>query len=108
MKRMAAIVILLIFTCTLAAESLKEEEYLTKPTKELKQLHNTNLVKGKELYNLKKFKESLPYLDKAIFFSNVLIKQAKLRKKAQDLLKEAKKWVDSAGQTVKENEKNRP
>ena len=108
MKKIAAIAILLLFTFTLAAENLKEEEYISKPTSELKQLHATNLTKGKELYNLKKFKESLPYLDKAIFFSNVLIKQAKLRKRAQDLLKEARQWVDSAGKTVKENDQNRP
>jgi len=108
MRRMIPIAVLILFAAALFAETLKVEEHLSKPTQEIKQLHATNLNKGQELYNLKKFKDSLPYLDRAIFFSDILIKQAQLRKRAQDALEEARQWVDSAGKIMKKNEANRP
>ena len=104
MKKILILAILLLATASLSADDqLSMDEFIKKPTGEIKQLHSTNLTKGQELYNLKQYKESLPYLDKAIFFSNVLIKQAEMRKKAEDLLKEAKKWVKDAGTLVDQN-----
>ena len=104
MKKMLILSLLLLTAlCWADDDKLSEETWLLKPVEELKQHHETNLTKGRELYDLKKYKESLPYLDKAIFFSNVIIKQARLRKQAQDALDEAKRWVNDAGKVVKPN-----
>jgi hypothetical protein len=104
MKKVLILSLLLLAAlCWAQEDKLSEDVYLLKPVAELKQLHETNLTKGRELYDLKKYKESLPYLDKAIFFSNVMIKQARLRKQAQDALDEAKRWVNDAGKVVKPN-----
>jgi len=75
---------------------MKIEDYLGRPQKEVQQLMTDNQTKGEELYKVGEYKESLPWLDRGLFFSQVLIKQAELRKRAIDLLNEAKKEVDEA------------
>jgi len=75
---------------------MKMEDYLGRPQKEVQQLMTDNQTKGEELYNVGQYRESLPWLDRGIFFSRVLIKQAELRKRAIDLLNEAQREVDEA------------
>lgn len=75
---------------------MKMEEYLGRPQKEIQQLLSDNQTKGEELYKVGQYKDSLPWLDRGLFFSKVLIKQAELRKQAIDLLEEAKNEVNKA------------
>ena len=82
---------------------MKMEDYLGRPQKEVQQLLTDNQTKGEELYKVGQYKESLPWLDRGIFFSQVLIKQAELRKRAIDLLNEAQREVDEAKKRLESN-----
>lgn len=103
---LAACIALPVAAQTAVAENggqLNIEDYLGRPQKEVQQLLADNQNKGKELYDLQQFKESLPWLDRGLFFSQVLIKQAKLRQEAREKLAEAKRIVDEAGKVVGKN-----
>ena len=104
MKKLLAVLgILIVLAAPVLAgeEKLDKAKYMKYSQDELKRLHKINFDKGVELYKLKQYKLSIPYSNKAIFFSNILIKQAKLRQRAINLLKEARKWVGEAKKEIK-------
>jgi len=72
-----------IATTTLTIEQLKNE-YLN------------NQKKGKELFKLKQFKESIIYSDKAIFYQNTLLEKLRNKETALNKLKEADSWIKKA------------
>lgn len=79
-----------------AGGQMKIEEYLGRPQSEIQQLLKEDRTKAEELYNAGQYKESLPWFDRSLFFSRVLIKQAELRKQALALLTKAKDEVGGA------------
>ena len=114
MNRMKTSIVALLAACvalpaaaqTAVAENggqLNADDFLGRPQKEIQQLLTDNQNKGKELYDLKQYKESLPWLDRGLFFSQVLIRQAKLRQEARERLAEARRLVEEAGKIAKTN-----
>lgn len=63
---------------------------------QLKNKYLNNQKKGKELFKLKQFKESITYSDKAILYQNILLEKLHNKEIALNKLKEADGWVQKA------------
>ncbi|MCK5268578.1 MAG: hypothetical protein KAR07_10430 [Spirochaetes bacterium] len=91
MKVLSLILFFIFFPVSFnMAEIIDQNKYTDLPQIVLKRLHKEAFSKGEELYRLKNYKESLPYLDKAIVLSKIIIQNAMLGTKALRLLREAR------------------
>lgn len=105
MRILIALVLAAVVTAPLAAQPLVMKDWLGRAPADIIREHDENLAKGQELYDLKRYKESIPYLDKAIFLSQVLIEQARLAKEARELLEQARQAVGKAGKIIEKKGK---